>query len=381
MALTDPYPAEIETLLQDPIQHLFEVRILPASGASYQVAVVGRLDLTFDMDWSPMAQVSLTIKTPSDPDQVAVLDPRLGTRVQIKAGYRVAGTNHLPVVAVLRLHSTNAPHPGGTTDITAHGSELVLQNLHAPVETETSSDGYPVKTGVDAFVKSWIKRGWEPYGPYPSVVSTISGGSWGLGLVSDWKSSGNTYWDAVDEVCKSAGIRVYDDGLGTWRIEYLPALGTSYAARFRDGKRGTITSFEASADREGWYNDVLLQYDYVNTSGSPATVVGVARVTSGPLAAVPGNTRQYFRHYTTPWTMSLTAAKARADGLLRKFMLRGRERSFTAAAAYWLRPGQTILVKIGRQKYDRVLVAAVTFSPLTGSMAVRTVRPEDYETE
>lgn len=380
MTIYDPFPADVETWLQESIQHLYEAKIIPPGGAPFQVAMVERYDLTFDMDWSPFAQATMTIKTPTDPAQLAALDPRLDTRVQLRSGYRWGGVDYWAPMATLRLHSTSSPHPGGTTDLTAHGGEMPHQNQYAPVETATSFDNYPAKTGVYDFVRSWIRRAFEPGGPYPDIVSGIPGGSWGLDVVKDWKSSGNSYFEAIQYAAEGAGLWIFEGGHGPWYIVPRPTLGTDYAGRFRDGKRGTITSAETSMNREEWFNDVFLQYDYVQADGvTPSTITGSAQVTSGPLAVTNMNQRTYFRHYTVPWPVSETNAKAVAQYRLAQLMLRGRQRSFTAAATYWLRPGMTILVKLGRAKYDRLLVAAVTFSPLTGSMTVRTVRPEDYE--
>lgn len=381
MALTDPFPADVGTWLQESIQHLYEVKIIPASGAAFQVALDGRYDLTYDMDWAPFAQAAMTIKTPTDPAQLAALDPRQFTRVQLRSGYRWGGVDYWAPMATLRLHSTSDPHPSGTTDLTAHGGEMAHQNQYAPTEDGVSSfDNYPVKTGVYDFVRSWIRRAYEPGGPYPDIVSGIPGGSWGVDVVKDWRSSGNSYFEAIQHAADGAGLWIYEGGHGPWYIVPRPTLSTDYAGRFRDGKRGTITRADTSMDREEWFNHVSLQYTYPNpTTGAPNATGGEARVTSGPLAVTTVNKRTWYRHYTVPWYVSAEGAKSVAQHRLSQLMLRGRQRSFSAAAAYWLRPGMTILVKLGRAKYDRLLVAAVTFSPLTGSMTVRTYRPEDYE--
>jgi hypothetical protein len=192
-------------------------------------------------------------------------------------------------------------------------------------------------------------------------------------VVKDWKSTGNSYYDAIKYAAEAAGLWIFEGGHNNWYISPLPALSTDYAGRFRDGKRGTITSADNSLNREEWFNEVKLQYDYVQPDGvTPSTILGY---TTGPMASTALNRRVYFRHYTVPWYVSEANANAVALYRLNRFMLRGRQRSFTAAAAYWLRPGMTVLVKLGRANYDRVLVAAVTFSPLAGSMTVRTYRP------
>lgn len=377
MALTDPFPADVETWLRESIVHLFKATVLPVSGASFDLAVDDALDLTYDMDWSPFVQVSLTVKTPADPVQMAALDGRLATRLQLRMGYRWAGTDYWTTMATLRLHRADTPHPGGNTTLTAHGAEMRLQERGSLKEGPAAIDGTINRTGVEPFLRHWIERAWWT-GTYPTIISTIPGGTWNSHLVSQYTHAGGSYWSAMEGVARAAGVRAYDDGSGTWHIDHLPGLGTDYAAKLRDGKRGTITSADSSVDRENWFNQVIVQWDWVSDTGTPNSLTGFARVSSGPYQTSVANTKEYRDYREGPVTSGY--ATAFAQGLLAKFMNRGKSRSFTAAAAYWLRPGMTILVKIGLAKYDRVLVSAVTFSPLTGSMAVRTIRPDDYET-
>jgi hypothetical protein len=376
MALTDPFPADIEARLAQPIRHLYQVTILPVTGPAFDVAVErsGTFDVTFDMDWTPYCQAQVSIKKPTDATQLAAMDSRLGTRMQIKAGYHGAGYTTL---CTLRLHQVREAVPGDVLELTGHGAEMLLLDRHALKEGPSAYDNYTNRTGLVDFVKSWINRCYEP-GPKPAILSTVPGGmSWNW-LTEGYQHDGGTCWSAVAGVIPGAGVRVYDDGSGTWRIEYMPALSTDYAAKLKVGSRGTVTSADKSIDRERWYNQVRLQYDWTTEAGAANTVSGYARVTSGPQAATATNTREYVEYRQGP--VSQDTANAWANYLLDKYMQRGRQLSLTAAAAYWLRPGHTVPVKLDAGNYQRLLVAAVTFSPINGQMAVRTLRPEDYET-
>lgn len=379
MAITDPYPPEIEELLAEPLQHLYRVTVLPASGPEFDVIPVDTLDLTYDMDWSPYAQARLTVQTPEDPAQRDALDARLGTRVRLVAGYRHAGAEFLDTLATLRVESTDSPYPGTTTDLTLHGAELIPQNRNTLKEGDSAVDNYKDLTGLDPFIRSFINRGYEP-GPKPVIVSTIPPAPWWSELVADYMGSGETYWAAIEGPAGAAGVRVYDDGTGTWHIDHLPAISSTIAARLKTGPGGTITSADRSTNLAEWHNHVSLQYDWTDkTTGAANSVSGVAYVASGPYAALNGETRGYARYYSGT-KVSLDYARGRAVRLLAKFLRRGRYRSLTAAAAYWLRPGHTIEYRIGADAWATALVSAVTFSPLTGSMSVSTTRPEDYET-
>lgn len=383
MALTDPFPAGVEDWLRDSIVHLYRVTVIPNGQAIFDVAVDDRLDVTFDAEWSPYCQASIRIKTPTDPAQLAALDARLGTRLEIRAGYRYAGTDYLPYIARLRLQSARTPQPGGTTDLTAMGLEMMLQEQGSIRESENASS-YTDRSGVVPYLRSWINRMYEP-GPKPALAVTVPDGAWKADLVAGLLHSGGTNWSAMEGVARAAGVRVYDTGLEQWRID--PAVGagglsTDCAARLRTGRTGTVTTADVRVDRREWFNAVDVEFWWTSAPDAPIpntrnSLLGTATVTSGPLRVTTLNRKEY--RDSREQYVSQGYATAYAQSLLRTLMLRGRYRELTAVAAYWLRPGMTVLTKFDRANYRPVLVSAVTFSPLTGSMAVRTIRPEDYE--
>lgn len=382
--MTGYYPADAEQWLQHPLQHLYKVTVLPVAGPAFDVAVDGQLDITFDQEWTPYCQADVTIKTPSLLSQRDALDGRLGTQLRISAGYRYDGVDHLHELGTLRLQGERTPLPGGRSRLNAQGTEMILLDQGALKEGQPTNgifdDQYTNRTGVVPFIRSWINRAYEP-GPFPTIVlgPGVTDGAWLSEYVSQYQHGGGSNWSAIEGVARAAGLHVYHSGGSQWHIDAQPtSVGSTVAAKLRTGKHGTVTTADLEVNRAEWANEVIVQWDWRTDAGDNKRL-GTAKVATGPLRASTLNTKQYRDFREGPVTTGYAQAYAR--NMLRKLAQRGRRLSLTAVAAYWLRPGMTVAIKTGRGPYQRRLVGAVTYSPLTGSMAVRTIRPEDYETE
>jgi hypothetical protein len=184
-------------------------------------------------------------------------------------------------------------------------------------------------------------------------------------------------WDLINDFADRIGAQVYDDGLRNWYIATAPTLANP-VHELAVGAGGTITASESGLDRDEWANKVVLRYRWRDTSDVEHTIVSTRRVTSGPYAAVVGNTKSLLVERTVATTQA--EADLAAAALVARTVTRGRSFTVTAASAYWLRPGHTVLVTLPLGDPEKHLVQSVRFDLVTGLMQVTTRLPDNTGT-
>lgn len=373
---TAPYRAEIEDLLRDPIEHTYRVRAQAQGGPLFDLAVAGELSVSFSLGWSPYAQASVTVKTPALQSERDALDGRLRTYVTIELGYG-APLNQLSTVARLRVQDVEDDYIAGTTKISLQGAELFDQ------DATWYSDWNSVapRGGVREFITYVLRQSLNYQNKALDLTGTGNGYRPDLVNAAEMQPAhGTNIWSLATSVAASAGLKLWHDGLNTWRLSprvSITSIGEDYATMLRTGKTGTVTAIRRKRSRSDWYNRVQLIYsDMKQANGMP--LVGTAYAYSGPYGYMTTGTRTYSR--TVSGWANQGSANAAAAALFQTLFARGDTYSIQAAAAYWVRPGMTVPVKTGRGPYERQLVESVTFTPLNGLMTIDTIKNEDAET-
>lgn len=355
------YDASLEDLLRHPIQHLYRVTVYPASGASFALAVDGDLSVTFSMAWAPYAQASLTVKTPRTAAERAKLDGRLRTYIGIELGYALDGSRTSINEAVrLRIQDVDEDVLAGTMTLTLQGREMEAQGSEWSSGLNGVSYG-GVREAIE-FVLGRSQNG------DPVLTGT------GLGhrpdLVAAFEASnGSDLWSVASGIADSAALKLWHDGGSTWHLRpRYNTTGTDYGTMLRTGKTGTITAVKRSLSRTPWVNRVILNYE----NG----IQGYAAIVGGTYGYTSVGFKSY-RQDAKGYPPDKATADAAARALLGTLSARGYSYNLQAAAAYWIRPGMTVPVKIGTTPYERQIVESVTFTPLNGLMTIDTIKNED----
>lgn len=366
--MTAPYRPELADLLAGPLEHHSSVQVVPVSGEPFELPVSeGGLSVTFSEDWSPHVQANLA--APMLPTaQLDKLDPRAGCRLRIQAGY-ILPTRETDVhlLADLGLMSRVSRRPDNTLALSAGSAEDRLQGAVFRSTQAVWSEG-----GLNETVQKLLSQALHPQ--VPKLVSEFpagykSGDTNGLELFA-----GDDYFKVLEDLAAATETWIYCDGAGVWRLRRRPAYGDTPKHLVATGERGTVTQYSAELSRSQWYNDVVIQYRWKNGISEQNTI-GRASISSGPLRpAVVGRKTLYVSKGT-----GTTQAKANqaARTMVSNLITRGRELNLTAAAAYWLRPGDTVTVRLETGADVDRIIQSITFRPLDGLMDLTTRLPNN----
>lgn len=374
MALTDPYPADLD--LSQPLGHIFRATVWPVSGPAFALDVIGSPVLEYSLSWSPYVQASFKAARPADTEQLRRLDPRAKTYVHLDLGYQTSAGAIAPNVAMLRLSKADA-NPEGGLDIELLGMEATTQG--APWLRDW--DNLIPRTGIVEALTFLIHNGTTNF--QRSVVSSLPNGYRAdlltterdeYGVIVPLHPDGTGIWSAIDSLASQANLKVWEDGLKVWHIETRRKVGSTPAMLLSDGPGGLVTEGTYSRGRERWYNTVLITYpDAPPPKFQPFFQLRGRAVSSGKYAPhlVGASTYRVER----PGYATAASANAAAKALLRTFQARGDLYRMEAVAAYWLRPGMPVDVRI-QGSTSRQIVESVKFRPWDGLMDVETTPDE-----
>lgn len=368
--MTAPYSPEIAELLPGPLRHEVSVSVAPRGQAAIPLDVLaesGAVEVTFSEDWAPYAQARVSAPVP-DVDTLDRLDPRLNCRLLVNVGYTYPD-NRTEVfeLANLGLRTRPVSRPSGTVDLSAGSDEARAQDYRAMYWAGME------RGGITEAVR-WL-AGYAVFPETPVVASSYAAATGRAALAEMEVQIGDDYWSLMDDAAQRTGTRVYCDEKRQWRIVPRATTAGTPVHHLTVGQDGTIVTANASLDREEWYNAVCLRYRWNDAANVEHVVYGRAQVTSGDYATGSVGHKVYFEEIPRP--VSLAAANTAAASMVRNLVTRGRSLTLTAAAAYWLRPGDTVRVTLPTGAPANHLVQAVTFRPLEGLMSVTTRQPED----
>lgn len=332
---------------------------LPAEGVSVK----------FSEDWAPHVQASFDVAAALTQAQLSSIDPRRNARIKIDAGYRLDnGTNDVHLLADLGVRTRGVQRPSNKLTLTASSDEQ-----RAMDRLRVSSAAFPTFAGINEAVQ-WL----ADYAVYPetAVLDSEFPAGTNPGSVAGLESStGSTHWSPIEDAAARAGKWIYCTGSRKWRISARPSNGGTVAHALEVGLYGTVEQSDSKLERTDWANHSIVEYHWKDSAGTDQRIVAQARVTSGLFSVDAVGYKSDHKVYERAATQA--QADAVATARVQNLVSRGRGISLSAIAAYWLRPGQTITVKLPLGEPEEHIVRSVDFTLEDGLMNVETRQPLD----
>lgn len=358
----------LEAITGSELEHLVRVTVDPSGGAPFEVAAEG-ISITYAEDWSPHIQSAMTTAVPTVA-QLDLLDPRLNCRVQIDAGYRYPdGVEDLKPLCNLGLRTRHVGRPANQVNLTASSDEARAQDRRRVEDYGP----FTTFTGINELVQFFAD-----YAVYPQTAEVITsypadGGYWAIyGITAP---VGTPMWDVIADAAARAGVWVHCTSDRKWRIRPRATIAATPQHVLEVGTNGTIITSDAALERVEFANQSIIEYSWTDAAGDDHTVYGRARITSGPYSVdVVG---YVVDHITINRAATQAQADAAAASRVGNLVTRGRSLSLEAHAAYWLRPGHTISVKLPTGSAELHLIKSIRFEPLAGKMQIETRQPLD----
>lgn len=353
-----PFPAETEERVRvTSLIHKW-VFTLEDGNLIYTLEPQSNCSITFDENWAPYAQLQGSFRWVDDNARQR-LDPRLPSMIRVKAGY-VWGYNTENVydLAVLHLRSATISAPSMDVEITAASSECELQDYLWYLASDA-----PVPTGDTKTALAWCLDNAHNREPF---VAETNGGA--VKLPPDGVKRGQNIWDLARDIAAGGNTWFYHDGLGQWHLRPRPIPVSTAKTVLQTGPSGTIISYQIGQDREQYADGLIVRHKWSEGSGSGSTSKEVTGKSS-----IANPTR--WRLIDRDTAIDQDGVNAEAKTLLARYMDRRRTVEVTAKAAYWVRPGDTVSLKVpGLEALARV--SRVQFTYPAGRMQVRLVLPE-----
>lgn len=363
--MTAPYSADTPDLLTRSLSHVVAARVVLPDGETVTLDVRGGR-LSFDETRSPRVVAEIEARVPIDTALLERIDPRLGARLEVDAGYvRPGGTRDVHTIADLGLRDREVSRPADTLSLTAFSDEAILIDA-APGAGRTIVAG-STTAALTAVIQAVL----------PAVTPTVTAAG-GAAVNEQYDDR----WDMLTDLADRIEARVYDDGLRSWFIAPVPVLGAPMVA-LTVGEDGTLTATRSKISRgddapQPWANGVFLVHEWTDSGGTDHRIEAYRRITTGVYAAGTGTTK--ILQVERDSSISQANANAAAAALVARTVTRGRSLTVTGVSAYWVRPGHTADVTLPTGPTERQLVASVEFDLKTGLMDVDTRLPDNTGT-
>ncbi|MFL6094574.1 MAG: hypothetical protein ACJ71Y_03920 [Blastococcus sp.] len=409
-----PWSAAAPQLMRSTLPQRWSVQFSTAAGAILAVDIA-TCEVTIDLGWSPYAQATLTGPVPQDQATLDALDPRRLVKVVISAGYVLpGGVEDVHPLAVLFVRNRDVDRPSNTLTLQAQGPEW----LYDPWVPHRSSELVPVTPqGETGYNTRWaandavlttlrlmtgkasdappsaIPPGGFDYDNAPTVTGWGYDGPWArqsgardippvIGPTDLVPARGQSAMDFLRDIADRINAWMYCDELGVWRLVYPPGFNAQSAVQLDVGAAGIVLESTTSMSRDEWANDVLVDWIWTTTDSTGQEIEhrirGEAWIVTGPYARdVARRTTHYELRETA---VAQTAATDTARRILQRCAPLGRTIVLTAVAAYWLRPYDTVTVKLPTGPQERHQVQQVSYQLDVGTMRVSTRQPIDATT-
>lgn len=366
MGVTGDWAADAPATIAGTHRQDFTAYVAKVGGIGVSVQPTD-MSVTFSEDWSPRIQGSLSAPIGEYPDLVAALDPRAGTVCMPRAGYIVPGVaSDVHFLATTHITSVTSPDNGGTMALTFASVEALAQDcVYFGPDIAYSFPG--VREAL-AYMISYAQPGG------PGITSSVIAVTHQPTLTASIKfEAGRSMWSMIDDLALVAGVRVQADGSGGWRITYKVSTAGSVVVDFTAGVENSIVEkITDGITRDGFFNAALIRYEWRDSAGADKTIYG-GFPTGG--AAAGWGLKAYYE--TRPGPVTQTQANAAAKAIVRALSARGDSYSLDAVAAYWLRDGDTVKVRLASGSTALHIVRAVTFHLSSGRMSVITRAPKN----
>lgn len=376
-AATGPYAQIVEDLVRGPhTQHVTARVVTPAGTITLDVDAAQTALVAWDETRAPRVTARLAVPAPADLADLGALDPRLGARLQIDAGYTLPdGTLDVHPLVDLGVRTARVDRPGDLLLLEAQSDEALILDEHHGSTGPITVDNAAGKAAALADLVTWFLRN---NNPTPTILNAFAADT---AYTND--QLGRAPWDAIDTLADTLDADVYDDGLRTWHITPRPVAAATTAHTLVPGQAGTLIETSKATSRggtgpDGWYNAVDLIFRHRNAAGAETVVRGSATIGTGPFATTgAAGVRRYVEERDQVVTGAEAAAAAAA--IVRRTVTRGSTLTVSAVAAYWLRAGHTVAVALpGDTGTTDHLVAGVEFDLAAGRMTLTTRAVETY---
>lgn len=375
--MTAPFKPEAEALIRGKVEHLFSAKAFPATGEPFDLDVTS-IRIGWDEEWVPHIQSDITCALP-DADKLALLDGRKGCRVQITTGYRYGKDDEESyLMADLHLRSRTIRHSTGEMTLALFSDEDLLRD-YITFGSEVIS-----RNGINDFVFDVLTMTSPQYGTF--IRSDYNNGELAEALAGDpatvnsastdlMPEFGKSAWTLIVEAQRRTGAWVYCRNGVDWTIAKRPEITKTPVHSLSIGENGTVLESESALSRDGFYNEVLLKYEWRDEALLPSDFyqIGQARISNGPFSVLNVGRQTYVE--TIERRANQAEANAAALDKLSRVKNGGYEFTVRAVAAYWLKAGDTVALTADGGT-ENLLVKSVNFEPATGTMALVLRKPE-----
>lgn len=360
--ITAPYQAQAQEVLTRTHRQRVYARI--TSGATVQQLEISDGSVALSEDWSPHQK--FTVTSPALAALVAVADPRQPVKIEVLAGYvyPAGGGEDVHVLATGHIRSGTQDTPGDGHTMECASDELrTLDNKWmGPRQTKSYA-------GVLEAITWLVGHAC----PTPQTIEASIGMAHRADLVAAVVlEPGKPLWDQIYAISLAAGLWVYVDTTGTWRLEPRPTAATEAAVLLRTGPNSLVKKSGHSQDLEPYYTAAVLQYAWKDAGGADREIFGTWAPTPGPGQDIGAGHKVFYASRAVQ-TDQFSADEA-ARLTVAQLSTRGDSYTIEAVAAYWLRPGHTAAIGDAGIRH---IVKTVTFDLGAGTMTLATREPSN----
>jgi hypothetical protein len=352
---TAPYLPAVEDLVRT--SHEQRVTLTLTSGATtWTTALLGG-DLVLSEDWTPRGQLSAVIPNVFTVDDLAAIDPRTSiVRATVTAGYiHPDGTVDVHQLFDGHLRSRDVQRPVNTVQLVAWTDEGLAHDARW-LETDLFKSFSGVTEALEWFAS------------YATGDTITIDSSVGSAYRADLTGSiptvpGRQVWEFMDELCLAAGVHLFVDADGGWKVRGKVDEASTTDVTALSG----VTDSEDGLTRDqDYYSAAVIKYSWRDALGEDHEVYG-------RYGSLPG--KVYYTERETSATQG--AADDAAQSVVKSLSTRGDSYAGTSPACYWLRPSRTVRVTLADDTSVDQILKAVVFHLTAGTMRTTTRQPSN----
>jgi len=372
----DRWPADLRSAVlraDPPVQHVVRVTYTHPSITGERPLLFEAGTLTLDARAVGFATANVQTSVPTA-DELALLDPRTGTRIRIYAGYRLPGRAevvHKVADMALRERAVTyaADPPTASMTLDAASDDVMLAQsvmLAGSLDTEDTSASAGLGEALAGIVNYALPG-------TPTIESSVP-----AGLTPDRlddllpPAPGEPLWSLLESIADLANTDVICDALGVWRFNYGRNWTGGYTWLLTtDSALANILHVEDVRSLEQGYANVAVITRTRDGDDTPIVDYGLA---PAPLhwravgQSAVAETRRV-KNYLHDWGDAARDVLARSAS-------RGALINVETPTAWWVAPFARVLVHLPHDPESAATdytTERVTFDLAAGTMTVRAV--------
>jgi hypothetical protein len=362
---TLPITAPYDPMAQDVLGKTHRQRVYAriTTGGTATTVEISDGTVALSEDWSPHQRFS--ISSPAVAELLALADPRQPTRIEVLAGYIYPGGSGEDVQVLATGHIRNGENdtPGDAHAMECTSDELRTQDNRWMGTRQTKSFA-----GVVEAI-AWML---DYACPTAQTINTQLPDKYRPDLVSAVAlEPGQPLWDQLYAIALAAGLWIYVDSTGAWRLEPRPTAAGEAAALLREGPESLVKKITHRQDIDPYYTAAVLQYKWKDSGGVDREIFGKWAPPADSRGTGAGH-KVFFAERAVQTDQYSADEAARLT--VAQLSTRGDSYTIEAVAAYWIRPGHTVAIGAGDIRH---IVKTVTFDLGAGSMTLATREPSN----